>query len=105
MRVRRGRLRDCAGFIFAAVLFLAVVTAVTVGVSRAERAASAEALRTAEQAVRRAAVSCYAVEGAYPASYEYLRDEYGVRVNEDKYIVEYSIFASNIMPDITILEK
>ena len=28
----------------------------------------------AEQAVRRAAVSCYAVEGAYPESYAYLKE-------------------------------
>ncbi len=49
-------------------------------------------------------MSCYAIEGRYPESYAYIRDHYGVRVNEDKFYVDYRIFASNIMPDISIWE-
>ena len=58
----------------------------------------------AEQAVRRAAVSCYAVEGAYPESYEYLKEHYGAMVDEENYAVFYEVFASNIMPDITVIQ-
>ena len=59
----------------------------------------------AEQAVRRAAVSCYALEGAYPASYEDLKERTGVAVDESRYAVFYEIFASNIMPEITVVER
>ena len=62
-------------------------------------------LRMAEQAVRQAAVSCYALEGAYPASYADLKQRSGVAVDEEQYIVFYEIFASNIMPDVTVLER
>ena len=64
-----------------------------------------EGLRMAEQAVRQAAVSCYALEGAYPASYADLKQRSGVAVDEERYIVFYEIFASNIMPDVTVLER
>jgi hypothetical protein len=56
----------------------------------------------AENAVKRAALSCYAVEGAYPPDYKYLEAHYGIKVDSNRYIVHYEIFASNIMPDIAV---
>ena len=56
-------------------------------------------------AVRSAALTCYAVEGAYPQSLEALKHGYGLAYNEDAYIVVYDAFASNVMPDIQVLRK
>lgn len=56
-------------------------------------------------AVRRAALACYAAEGFYPPDVAYLRANYGLRYDEDRYRVVYDVFASNLMPDITVLEK
>ena len=42
-----------------------------------------ESLRLAEQALRRAAVSCYALEGAYPASYDDLKQRSGLAIDEE----------------------
>ena len=64
-----------------------------------------ESLRLAEQALRRAAVSCYALEGAYPASYDDLKQRSGLAIDEERYMVFYEIFASNIMPQITVVER
>ena len=61
------------------------------------------ARQIAEDAVRRAAVTCYAVEGCYPESYAYLCEHYNVRVDSERFIVYYSVFASNIMPEIEVL--
>lgn len=58
-----------------------------------------------ENAIRRAAVACFAAEGAYPPDLDYLTAHYGLRVDEDRYIVHYEIFAQNLMPDITVMEK
>ena len=55
--------------------------------------------------IRKAAVSIYAMEGAYPATYEDLKAQSGIAVDEEKYIVQYEIFASNIMPEITVLDR
>lgn len=63
---------------------------------------AAAALR---QTVLDAAVQCYAVEGKYPESLDVLEQEYGVQINHARFIVTYDVFASNQLPDITVLEK
>lgn len=55
-------------------------------------------------AVNKSVTECYAVEGYYPPNIEYLEDNYGLAYNRSKYIVHYEIFASNIYPDIKIIE-
>ena len=62
-------------------------------------------MRMTEDSLRRAVVSCYALEGRYPPNVDYLQQQYGLQINEKKYIVHYEIFAENIMPDITVLER
>ena len=57
-----------------------------------------------ETAVRRAAAACYAAEGIYPPTLEYLTQHYGIQIGEE-YMVFYDAFASNLMPDITVLIK
>ena len=66
---------------------------------------SEEELRQIEQAVRRAAVACYAAEGAYPSDLEQLREKQGLQVDEERYTVAYVAFAENLMPDITVLRN
>lgn len=63
----------------------------------------AESRAQLERAVRRASVACYATEGAYPPSLEYLERHYGVQVGEG-YTVRYMVVAENLMPDVTVLE-
>ena len=75
------------------------------GIHSAEEKQQEEALRIAEESILRGAVSCYALEGFYPPDYEYLKENYAIRVDEEKYTVFYSVFASNMMPDITVVEK
>lgn len=70
-----------------------------------EEKAANEELELLNQGIRKAVVSCYAVEGKYPYSLEYLKEHYGLVVDEEKYIVSYDVFASNIMPDIYIARR
>lgn len=58
-----------------------------------------------ETALRRAAVACYAAEGVYPPDLDALTAHSGVQIDEAHYAVFYEIFADNLMPDITVLEK
>ena len=58
-----------------------------------------------EEAIRRSAVACYAAEGIYPPNLGYLTEHYGIQIDETKYTVIYEVFAENLMPDITVLEK
>ena len=58
-----------------------------------------------EDAVRRGAVACYAAEGIYPPNLEYLEEHYGIQVDRKRYTVVYEAFASNLMPDVAVLEN
>lgn len=64
-----------------------------------------ENLHQLEEALRRGCVACYAAEGVYPPTVDYLREHYGVQVDETRYTVHYVAFAENLMPDITVLEN
>ena len=55
-------------------------------------------------AVHNAALTCYAVEGAYPTNLEYLRKNYGLAYDQSRYQVRYDAFGSNLMPDIRVTE-
>lgn len=66
---------------------------------------SDQAAMSLRQAVLDAAVQCYAVEGKYPESLDVLEEEYGVQINHNRFIVTYDVFASNQLPDVTVLEK
>ena len=57
------------------------------------------------EAVKNAALTCYAVEGMYPDSLDYLRENYNLSYNEDKYVVDYETFASNVIPHIKVVER
>ena len=87
------------------LLFVGVTLWVLHGVREAAAVSDREGLRMADRAVRQAAVSVYALEGAYPATYEDLKARSGIAVDEEKYAVFYDIFASNLMPEITVLER
>lgn len=82
----------------AAACFLAAV-------SRLETRHQVLGKQQLEQTLRRTAVSCYASEGFYPPSVEYMQTHYGLRFEEENYVIRYERFASNLMPDITVLER
>lgn len=66
---------------------------------------SEEDLRQLEETLRRSCVACYAAEGVYPPDLDYLKEHYGLQIDEERYTVKYSAFAENLMPDITVLEN
>ena len=50
-------------------------------------------------------MNCYAIEGSYPATIDYVEQHYGLQIDHDRYDVFYEIFAENVMPEITVIEK
>lgn len=91
------------------VLLLPAVLAVLLffmsALSNLQAGRISEGRQQLEDAVRRSAVACYAAEGIYPPNLEYLEEHYGIQVDRERYTVIYEVFASNLMPDITVLEN
>ena len=58
-----------------------------------------------EAALNRSITHCYAIEGTYPESLEYLTKNYGLTYDEDKFYIDYQPLGADIMPDVTFIEK
>lgn len=74
------------------------------GINGFSETADAERVESVEEAIRKAAVQCYAIEGSYPPL-DYLMTHYGLVINEAAYYYHYEIIASNIMPVIAVYKK
>ncbi len=58
-----------------------------------------------ERAIERSVSHCYALEGTYPPSLEYIKNHYGLTYDEDRFFVDYRFIGSNMLPDVTIIER
>ncbi len=87
------------------ILLLAAALLFLGAVNRLEDGRRAAGVQQLETALRRTAVSCYAAEGFYPPDVAYMQEHYGLRFDEENYVVHYQVTASNWMPDITVLER
>lgn len=83
----------------------AVLCAVLLVLPSVRHDVSEESRAAIRDAVIRAAVECYAVEGAYPGSLSYLEEHYGLIINHSDFIVVYDVFASNLLPQVQVLVR
>ena len=95
------RRRDIA----ALAVFVAIVLVFCLAVEKVTGASDGAELKLVRDAVKNAALTCYAVEGAYPEDLDYLREHYGLGYNEARYMIYYDAFASNVLPDIRVVER
>lgn len=87
----------------AAALVMVLLLAGTVAIINGMvSAGDAGEVRMVRDAVKNAALTCFAVEGAFPRDLDYLRENYGLAYDEEKYHVRYNAFASNQMPEIQV---
>ena len=101
MKLAKSIIKTCLPFVIAAVLL--VITLTSVGnLSGGSRAEEKQQL---EDALRRAALSCYASQGFYPPDLDYITSRYGIQIDNDNFAVFYDIFAENIMPDINVVVR
>ena len=84
------------------LLSLLLLSLLVYGIGSMGSSTKRESLRTVEQAVRRAAVQCYALEGRYPSNIEYLEEHYGLILYWEKYFYHYQVDASNMAPTISV---
>ena len=67
------------------------------------RQATQEQRALLEDAITRALVTCYAVEGRYPSTLSYLEEHYGVDIDTEHYAVFFSSFADNVLPTVRVV--
>lgn len=87
------------------VLCVGILLFFVVAVSGLKDGNGTEEKEQLEEAIRRSVITCYAAEGVYPPDFAYVKEKYGIMVDESRYFVVYDVFAENLMPDITVLER
>jgi hypothetical protein len=95
----RGQYR---GLLSAALVFALLAVVFLVALVSTSRRSSARETEMVSAAISRAIVTCYAVEGKYPPSIDYLYENYGVSVDESRYAVYYDVVAANLMPSVQV---
>lgn len=101
---KRSLFETLRGHLLSIVFFAVIFGLFMGGVANAEKSSEAESRKVLEDSLNKAIVSCYALEGAYPESVEYLEENYGLTYDKDKYSIGYITFASNFYPDVDIIE-
>ena len=89
----------------AILIFIALIVAFVLLINNITGKGNGRELEIVRDAVKNAALTCYAVEGMYPDDLAYLREHYNLSYNEERYIVYYHPLASNLMPSIKVAER
>lgn len=84
-------------------IFLVFLIVFLTGIQSVSAVSEEKEIENIEKAVVQSAVLCYGTEGAYPESITYLKEHYGLRYDEEKYIVDYEIVAKNIRPQVRVV--
>lgn len=90
--------------LLSAAVFLMMVFWAIRGLASLSAATDAQGVESLETALRRSVVHCYATEGFYPPSLEYLEEHYGLTYDKERYWIDYQPVGTNLMPDMTVLE-
>ncbi|MCD7764709.1 MAG: hypothetical protein LUI14_16280 [Lachnospiraceae bacterium] len=86
-----------------AAIFCCAAFLLLYGAGTISESASTEQAESLQTALTRSAVQCYATEGAWPESLDYLCEHYGISWDANKYVVDYEILGANLMPTITVI--
>ncbi len=91
-------------FIFLAIcaVVIGVFTSSVNSFSRDNRQRQEQILSSA---LNRRITHCYATNGTYPRGLDYIKENYGLTYDENKFFVDYHISGANIYPDVTIIQK
>ncbi len=91
-------------YLIVIILLIGFMAQSNIGIEGFSRTADFERVKTVEDAIQKAAIQCYAIEGSYP-TIDYLVAHYGLIINESAYYYHYEFIASNIMPVIAVYKK
>ena len=89
------------------VLYMLLVCAITVivfltALDGISRQVDSNQIIYLQNAVRRCAVQCYAIEGRFPDNIRHLEENYNLIIDRSRYIVHYECPGGNLIPQIWV---
>lgn len=103
--MKRFSLKNVLVYIIPCVLFAAVIMWLVVSLSNTSESAERQERAAVKSTLENGITMCYAIEGAYPPSLEYLSENYGVTYDTAKFIVHYDRFADNVRPTVRVIVR
>ena len=87
------------------VIYGLVMIFVIVGMMGVSNNSKKQEVEEVTRQINKSISLCYAIEGMYPNDLEYLENNYGLDIDDEKYIIHYKLFASNIQPEVMVYNK
>ena len=94
---------DRAYRIISVAIFGAILLLFFLAVDSMGRSSISKQQESLENALSRDIVQCYAIEGRYPPSLEYLEQHYGLTYDKKTFFVDYMPIDGNLYPDVTVI--
>ena len=92
--------RSWAKQLASVTLFLGIFCAFLFGLSGISKETSEKQTESLQMAISRGIARCYATEGHYPESLEYLKEHYSISFDEEDYFVDYQVLARTSSPTL-----
>lgn len=88
------------------ILLVTVILIVTVyAFNSTSSYSSKEDLQRISETISQLSLKCYSIEGKYPKDINYLKEHYGLLLNDDEYQVIYYYEGENLEPQIEVFKK
>ena len=101
--ISKFKISDRAYRIISVTIFVAILVLFFLAVDSMGRSSISKEQQSLENALSRDIVQCYAIEGRYPPSLEYLEQHYGLTYDKSTFFVDYLPIAGNLYPDVTVI--
>lgn len=92
-------------YIYPLVAFVTLLALFLGGIQSVSDTSLAKQQESLETALTRSISQCYAVEGVYPPSLDYLVSHYGLTYDTEEFLVDYEYYGGNLLPEVTVLRK
>jgi hypothetical protein len=84
------------------IVIITLFVVVLVGVNSFEQSYTMNALDYSQQALKKTVLQCYAFEGNYPPDLAYLVNNYGLVLDEERFVYHYRFIGNNILPEMAV---
>ena len=87
------------------IILLIVIIMVSIYAFNSTSTYSNEDLKRVSDTINQLSLKCYSIEGKYPKDIEYLKENYGLLLNDEDYQVIYYYEGDNLQPRIEVFKK
>ena len=93
------------GILFSLSISIIFVLCLSLSFGSLKEKSTKDDIQRINDGIKQSILECYAIEGKYPESIDYLSENYGIYLNSDLYQIHYRYLGSNMIPEFGVFEK